>query len=174
MSQIDQAAGLRRWAETQSPLTAPQSEAQTSLAEQQPATSLPSKVLVTLGLPQGADAEVAPVTEALTRWHAQGQRWVGDPATWRIVPLSLNSPHFSALVTQQSHWALWVGDDLDGFRRAYAMLRRLAQQGGPRRLLLVHSPLPSRAGLLNNLQQVAAQFLGIQLLVITPPRLRQI
>ncbi|MGC3874970.1 hypothetical protein ACPF7Z_17075 [Halomonas sp. GXIMD04776] len=174
MSQIDQAAGLRRWAETQTPLIESQPEAQTSLAEQQSETSTPTRVLVTLGLPKGAEADVTPVAEALTRWHAQGQRWVGDPATWRIVPLSMNSPHFSALVTQQSRWALWVGDDLDGFRRAYAMLKRLAQQGGPRRLLLVHPPLPSRAGLLNNLQQVAAQFLGIQLLVITPPRLRQI
>nr|WP_299239714.1 hypothetical protein [uncultured Halomonas sp.] len=183
MSQVDQAAGLRRWAESQAPSSsstvesASGDESSFGVVSQfetpKVDTNQAMKVLVTLGLPGGAEADVMPVTEALVRWHAQGQRWIEDPANWRILPLSMSSPHFSALVTQQSRWALWVGDDLDGFRRAYAMLKRLAQQGGPRRLLLVHSPLPSRAGLLNNLQQVAAQFLGMQLLVITPPRPRQ-
>nr|WP_298376206.1 hypothetical protein [uncultured Halomonas sp.] len=189
MSQVDQAAGLRRWAQSQAPVASaavesssvvePTTEIESSVDSvsqfdsSQADTNHAMKVLVTLGLPRGADADVSPVMDALTRWHAQGQRWVEDPESWRILPLSMSSPHFPALVTQQSRWALWVGDDLDGFRRAYAMLKRLAQQGGPRRLLLVHSPLPSRAGLLNNLQQVAAQFLNMQLLVITPPRIRK-
>lgn len=180
MSQVDQAAGLRRWAESQAPSVEPSATIEPSTILEssfvpisQTATSQPAKVLVTLGLSRGAEADVAPVIEALTRWHTQGQRWVGHPTSWRILPLSMSSPHFSALVTQQSRWALWVGDDLDGFRRAYTLLKRLAQQGGPRRLLLVHPPLPSRTGLLNNLQQVAAQFLDMELLVITPPRMRR-
>ncbi|SHF55571.1 hypothetical protein SAMN02745148_02968 [Modicisalibacter ilicicola DSM 19980] len=161
MSQVDQAAGLRRWAETQAP------------PRQAATTGSPSRVLVTLGLPRGAEADVTPVGEALMRWHEQGQRWVGDPATWRIVALSVNSPHFSTLASQQTRWALWVGDDPDGFRRGYAILKRMVQQGGPRRLLLVHPTLPSRAGLLDNLQQAAALFLGVQLLVIAPPKSRR-
>ena len=159
MSQIDQAAGLRRWAEMQR-----------HAPEQPVSVHRETRVLVTLGLPGGAAADVSPVDEALAHWHAQGQRWVGDPTTWRIVPLSLNSPHFSTLASRQSRWALWVDDDLDAFRRGYATLKRLVQQGGPRRLLLVHPPLPSRAGLLDNLQQAAARFLGVQLLVIVPPK----
>ncbi|WP_227368302.1 hypothetical protein [Halomonas sp. M20] len=183
MSQVDQAAGLRRWAESQAPSSSPAIESSSAVVSSlaavsqfdanQADTNHAMKVLVTLGLPGGVEADVTPVTEALIRWHAQGQRWIEDPDSWRILPLSMSSPHFSALMTQQSRWALWVGDDLDGFRRAYGMLKRLAQQGGPRRLLLVHSPLPSRAGLLNNLQQVAARFLDMQLLVITPPRIRK-
>lgn len=161
MSQADQAAGLRRWAETQ-PVAAAVNE-----DESRPA---PSRVLMMLGLPGGASADVAPVEHALERWHVQGQRWVGDPAAWRVVAMDVRSPHLSALMSQQPRWALWVGDDLDGFRRAYLTLKHLGQRGGPQRLLLVHPPLPSRAGLLDNLQQAAAQFLGIQLLIIGLPR----
>ncbi|SDK94146.1 hypothetical protein SAMN05661010_00565 [Modicisalibacter muralis] len=161
MSEADQAAGLRRWAETQP-------EPSTGTADSRPA----SRVLMVLGLPDGAQADVKPVSRALERWHAQGQRWVGDPVAWRVVALDTHSPHLAVLTTQQPRWALWVGDDLDGFRRAYLTLRRVSQQGGPSRLLLVHPPLPSRAGLLDNLQQAAAQFLGVDLLVIGMPRRR--
>lgn len=161
MSQTDQAAGLRRWAETQPMPSAGAVEAPS-----------PLRVLMTLGLPDGADADVAPVSQALQRWHGQGQRWIGDPAAWRVVALDSHSLHLTVLATQQPRWALWVGDDLDGFRRAYLTLKRVSQQGGPSRLLLVHPPLPSRVGLLDNLQQAAAQFLGIDLLVIGMPRKR--
>lgn len=154
MSQLDQAAGLRRWAEAQSP---------SSTAS---ATSSASRILVTLGLPQGADSDTAPVIQALERWHDQGQRWVGEPSAWRVVAMEAESPHLPVLAAQQSRWALWVDNDPDGFRRAYRTLKRLAQHNGPKRLLLVHPPLPSRTGLLDNLQQAAAGFLGIQLLVI--------
>ncbi|HET8791976.1 MAG TPA: hypothetical protein VFM75_12275 [Modicisalibacter sp.] len=161
MSQTDQAAGLRRWAETQPAPPAGAAEGRS-----------PVRVLMTLGLPDGADSDVAPVNRALERWHAQGQRWIGDPAAWRVVALDAQSPHLGVLATQQTRWALWVGDDLDGFRRAYLTLKRINQQGGPNRLLLIHPPLPSRVGLLDNLQQAAAQFLGIDLLVIGMPRRR--
>lgn len=161
MSQIDQAAGLRRWAETQ-----PQPQAATT-------GTTPARVLLTLGLPQGVESDTTPVMQALQRWHKQGQRWVGEPADWRVVAMDINSPHLSVLATQQSRWALWVADDPDGFRRAYRSLKMLAGRNGPRRLLLVHPPLPSRSGLLDNLQQAAAGFLGIQLLVIGFSRSRR-
>lgn len=159
--QTDQAAGLRRWADAQRSATptVPVARAVT-----------PSRVLMTLGLPQGAQADVAPVHRALARWHAQGQRWVGDPAAWRVVALDVHSPHLATLSRQQPRWALWVDDGPEGFRAAYRTLKRLSQQGGPRRLLLVHPPLPSRAGLLDNLQQAAGGFLGLQLLVVGLPR----
>lgn len=161
MSQTDQAAGLRRWAETQPEPPARAVDAQS-----------PLRVLMTLGLPDGADADVAPVSQALERWHGQGQRWIGDPVAWRVVALDAYSPHLAVLTTQQPRWALWVGDDLDGFRRAYLTLKRVHLHSGPSRLLLVHPPLPSRVGLLDNLQQAASQFLGIDLLVIGMPRRR--
>lgn len=161
MSQLDQAAGLRRWAEAQ-----PSASTETT-------ASSAARILVTLGLPQGARSDTAPVIQALERWHDQGQRWVGDPSAWRVVAIETESPHLPVLATQQSRWALWVDNDPDGFRRAYRTLKRLAQHNGPQRLLLVHPPLPSRTGLLDNLQQAAASFLGIQLLIIGYSRYRQ-
>jgi hypothetical protein len=163
VSETDQAAGLRRWAEAQ-PASLPESTAENNHS--------PSRVLMTVGLPDGAHGDASLVERALERWREQGQRWVGDPASWRVVALDSHSPHLAVLAAQQSRWALWVGDDLDGFRRAYLTLKRINQQGGPSRLLLVHPPLPSRVGLLDNLQQAAAQFLGIELLVIGMPRRR--
>lgn len=154
----DQAAGLRNWA-----------EAQPIKAQEPP---MPSRVLMVLGLPGGTQADVAPVVETLRRWHDQGQGWVGDPASWRVVALDDDHPHLSVLSAQQGRWALWVNDDLNGFRRAYLTLKSLVKRKGPNCLLLIHPPLPSRVGLLGNLQQAAAQFLGIKLLVIDPPRWR--
>ncbi|MCG7598599.1 hypothetical protein MHM84_02225 [Halomonas sp. McH1-25] len=162
MSQSDQAAGLRRWAESMTP---PQP------SPSQEAT--PSRVLLTLGLPEGADSDVEPVMDALCRWHERGQSWVGDPAAWRVVALDAQSPHVAALASQQKRWALWVDDDADGFRRAYRTLKQLARHPGtPRRLLMVHPPLLSGAGLLGNLRDAAAHFFGIQLVMIgfTKPR----
>lgn len=161
----DQAAGLRNWAETQA------IETQEPPIETQKHQT-PSRVLMVLGLPDGAESEVTPVIEALQRWHDQGQGWVADPASWRVVALDADSPHLSSLATHQGRWALWVENDLNGFRRAYLTLKSLVQRKGPNCLLLVHPPLPSRKGLLGNLQQAAAQFLGIKLLVIDPPRRR--
>ena len=164
MSPTDQAAGLRRWAESLPPAPAPVREA------------APSRVLMTLGLPEGAKADVAPVVATLRHWHAQGQRWVGEPSAWRVVALDVASPHLSILARQQPRWALWVDDDADGFRRAYRTLKQLARhQEAPRRLLMVHPPLMSGAGLLGNLRDAAAHFFGIQLIMIGfgKPRGRQ-
>ncbi|MDW5375666.1 hypothetical protein R6258_01925 [Halomonas sp. HP20-15] len=168
MSQIDQAAGLRRWAQAELGDQAEPGDATTSPAAE--ARTAASRVLMVVGLAGGENAVVQPVHDALQRWHAQGQRWVGAPEAWRLVPISVESPHLSILLSQQAHWALWVGDDGDGFRRAYRTLKRLAQRGGPKRLLLVHPPFASRAGLLSNLQQAAAEFLGFELWIVPQPR----
>lgn len=163
VSQTDQAAGLRRWAEAMAPAPGPVHE------------TPPSRVLLTLGLPEGADSDVAPVMRALCRWQAQGQSWVGDPSAWRVVALDVESPHLSALASQQKRWALWVDDDAEGFRRAYRTLKGLARHpAAPRRLLMVHPPLLSGAGLLGNLRDAASHFFDIQLVMIgfTKPRKR--
>jgi hypothetical protein len=156
VSQTDQAAGLRRWAESMAP------------AEPKPSLeAMPSRVLLTLGLPEGAESDIEPVVDALRRWHEQGQSWVGDPSAWRVVALDVQSPHFTALASQQKRWALWVDDDADGFRRAYRTLKQLAQHpGAPRRLLMIHPPLLSGAGLLGNLRDAASHFFEIQLVMI--------
>lgn len=160
MSQSDQAAGLRRWAESQ-----PQSSSASVVT--------PSRLLMTLGLPEGADADTAPVINALRRWREQGQQWVGDPEAWRVVPLDVTNPHLPTLMQQQSRWALWVDDDADGFRRAYGTLKQLAlHPSKPPRLLLVYPALTSGAGLLGNLRDAASQFLGIQLVMIRFPKRR--
>ncbi len=168
MSQIDQAAGLRRWAQAE--LDSQPEHEQAAALKTAVAPAVASRVLMIVGLAGGENAATQPVHDALQRWHAQGQRWVGDPEAWRLVPISVDSPHLSTLLGQQGHWALWVGDDGDGFRRAYRTLKRLAQRGGPKRLLLVHPPLASRAGLLGNLQQAAAEFLGFELWVVALAR----
>lgn len=168
MSQIDQAAGLRRWAQAE--LDSQPEHEQSAPPETSEAPPVALRAMMVVGLAGGENAATQPVHDALQRWHDQGQRWVGDPEAWRLVPISVDSPHLSALLGQQAHWALWVGDDGEGFRRAYRTLKRLAQRGGPKRLLLVHPPLASRAGLLSNLQQAAAEFLGFELWIVPLPR----
>ncbi|MCD6008397.1 MAG: hypothetical protein U9Q35_14705 [Pseudomonadota bacterium] len=168
MSQIDQAAGLRRWAQAGLGSQAePKDAAPTPTPESRAAAS---RVLMIVGLAGDENASLQPVHDALQRWCEQGQRWVGEPEQWRLVPIAVDSPHLATLLGQQGHWALWVGDDGDGFRRAYRTLKRLAQRGGPKRLLLVHPPFASRAGLLSNLQQAAAEFLGLELWIVPLPR----
>ncbi|KXS39171.1 MAG: hypothetical protein AWU55_597 [Halomonadaceae bacterium T82-2] len=198
MSEGDQAAGLRRWAAEMAPAAddgeegaAPETPAMAeetgtptwiaeTLVELAASASLaaetapaPRRLLMVLGLPGGDEADTRPVSEALVRWQAQGQRWVGEADDWRIVPTSVDSPHLPALLDEQSRWALWVGNDADAFRRTYRLLKRLAQRGGPRRLLLVHPPLASRAGLLANLQQAAASFFGFELWIVPVRRRRR-
>ena len=160
MSTVDQAAGLRQWAGTQCAPDAPRAHA----AEASP----PPRTLVVVGLPGTSPDQARRVMTLLEHWAAQGQRWVSDPARWRVVPLAITSPHLPVLMTQQSRWALWVGSDPDAFRRAFAVLSRLHERQGPRRLLAVHAPELPRRGLLNNLRQAAWRCLGIDLLVMAP------
>lgn len=127
---------------------------------------VPSVTLMVLGLPGSGERHVRKVTELLASWADEGRRWVGDPAAWRVVPLDMASPHLPVLATQQSRWALWVDSDEEAFRRAYRLLKRIADRDGPRRLLAVHPPDVGRQGLLDNLQRVAASYFGIELLVL--------
>ncbi|WP_245904622.1 hypothetical protein [Billgrantia lactosivorans] len=124
------------------------------------------RTLMVLGLPGTAERHTARVAELLESWAGEGRRWVGDPRTWRIVALSVNSPHLPLLAAQQARWALWVDDDLEAFRRGYRQLKQIAAQGGPRRLIAVHPPGVGRQGLLANLQYVADAYFDIELLVL--------
>ena len=141
---MDQASGLRHWVDKSS----------------EPCT------LVVVGLPGTSTHDSQRVLDLLAHWAAQGQRWVGSAEQWRIAPVRINSPHLRMLIDHQSRWALWVGSDLDAFRRAFRLLMQLRHQGGPQRLLTVHAPDMPRRGLLNNLQQAAASYLSTELLVM--------
>ena len=144
MSAMDQASGLRQW------------------VDKAPETC----TLVVVGLPGTSTRDSQRVLDLLTHWAAQGQRWVGSAERWRIAPVQINSPHLRMLIDQQPRWALWVGSDLDAFRRAFRILIQLKHLGGPRRLLAVHAPDMPRRGLLSNLQQAAVNYLGMELLVM--------
>lgn len=135
-------------------------------AQPRPSRAEQQLTLMVLGLPGTAERHTARVTELLESWSREGRRWVGDPRAWRIVALSISSPHLPLLASQQTHWALWVDDDLEAFRRGYRMLRQIAEQGGPQRMIAVHPPGVGRQGLLSNLQYVAEAYFGIELLVL--------
>lgn len=193
----DQAAGLRRWAESQglaAPVEASAVEASavapsvelpahvadafarmhgstpapapTLASAPAPAPAAPPVTLMVVGLDGQGVEQVARVHQALQRWHANGYAWVGDPARWRVVALASDSPHLATLASQQARWALWVDRDLNSFRRAYLTLRQLHAHGGPQRLLVLHDGIASHAGLLGNLRQAAANFLGVELLLL--------
>ncbi len=175
----DQAAGLRAWAASLGrpepaadslPEPTPSvtsgagaSQAETSWAE---VAEAPTTTLMVVGLPGTAPAQAERVTELLEHWAGQGRRWVGDPRRWKVVPLPTSSPHLAVLAQQQPRWALWVGADGEAFRRALAVLGRLSEGGGPRRLIAVHPPGMPRRGLLDNLRQAARHYFGIDLLVM--------
>ncbi|MFG6176472.1 hypothetical protein ACGTN6_04420 [Halomonas sp. THAF12] len=172
MIEGDQAAGLRAWAasiERSAPETAaepmPAAESPATLARAEVAAG-PLTTLMVVGLPGSTPGQADRVMALLDHWAGQGRRWVGDPRRWKVVPLAASSPHLSLLAQQQPRWALWVGADGEAFRRAFAVLGRLAADGGPRRLLAVHPPGMPRQGLLDNLRQAARHYFGIDLLVM--------
>lgn len=165
MTAGDQAAGLRRWAEQFGRAEA--SPEPVSVPESAPAQAeAPPLTLMVVGLPGPRRGQSARVQACLARWLANGHRWVGDPARWKVVALEADSPHLEVLASQQSRWALWVEDDADGFRRTFRTLRLLREQSGPQRLLVLHGGIASHAGLLRNLQQAAAAYLNIELLLL--------
>lgn len=151
----DQAAGLRQWSAGQPGARAVDTELRQEVV-----------TLMVIGLPDSSPDQVRRVGEVLAQWAAQGSRWVGDPGRWRVVPVDLSSPYLPALAAEQRRWALWVETDGEGFRRGYGLLRQLAESRGPRRLLAVHPPGIRRRGLLDNLQQAAAAYLDIDLVVL--------
>lgn len=192
---IDQAAGLRKWSTTAPrppqeecpdhvaamlvtmgggmPLapTGPVSPARPSAARAAVAPRptrqpLQTATLMVLGLPGTGVHHTDRVTELFQFWAGQGREWVGNPHAWRVVALSAGSPHLPVLAGEQARWALWVDADPEAFRRAYRVLKQVAERGGPQRLLLVHPPSVGRQGLLSNLRHAAANYLGIELLVL--------
>lgn len=166
MEQGDQAAGLRRWAEQ----FGVESAAQGPEPVQAPVPAPPAAEPITLmvvGLPGAHGEQARRVRATLARWQANGHRWVGDPARWKVVALEADSPHLAVLANQQSRWALWVDDDGDAFRRAWQQLRALHEHDGPRRLLVLHEGIRGHAGLLGNLRQAAAHYLQTELLLLT-------
>lgn len=166
MIEGDQAAGLRAWAaSTGRPAPEPTADAPAATSRGE-VPDTPAATLVVVGLPGTAPSQAERVTELLEHWAGRGRRWVGDPQRWQVVPLAASSPHLALLAEQQPRWALWVGTDGEAFRRAFAVLGRLAQGGGPRRLLAVHPPGMPRQGLLDNLRQAARHYFGIDLLVM--------
>lgn len=174
MSAGDQAAGLRRWAEARRDTEV--DDPAPAMAGDPPAVSLvdalparapaPLIPLMVVGLPDAASRERARAT--LARWADEGRAWVGDPEAWRLTPVDVASPRLAELALSERRWALWVEGGGEGFRRAYRTLQGLHRQGGPRRLLTLHPPLVSRRGLLDNLQRLAADCFGIELLVLDP------
>lgn len=158
MSVSDQAAGLRQWAGTQ--------QARSPRHEKDVGAARACQTLVVVGLPGVSPSQTQRVLALLDHWAAQGRRWVGSSAQWRIAPVEIAHPQLPMLIRQQSRWALWVGNDPDAFRRAFRQLSQLKERNGPRRLLAVHSPDIPREGLLDNLQQAAWSCLGIELLVM--------
>src|SRR5690554_1032548 len=184
---MDQASGLRQWASQQQDgqegrCPTHVAQALLELARQSPGeppaarVSVPppervasaaagrsAAMLMVVGLP---GAQLGRARDLLAYWHEQGRRWVGDPAAWQLVPVAAESPHLPLLASQQPRWALWVEADAEGFRRAWRLLLSMAEAGGPCRLLLVHPPGIRRRGLLENLQQAAAHYLGIELVVL--------
>lgn len=160
----DQAAGLRRWAEQFAAGQPPALEPEVVAVA--PVRAEPAVTLLAVGVPGAPDARARRVQAVLARWAANGHRWVGSPTRWKVVPLDPDSPHLDVLASQQSRWALWVGDDEEAFRRAWRQLRTLREHGGPARLLVLHDGIATNAGLLDNLRQAAASYLQVELLLI--------
>ncbi|MDI5922848.1 hypothetical protein QLQ86_18950 [Halomonas sp. LR5S13] len=159
MTFADQAAGLRQWAGNHRGSSPPHDNSTDAVAT--------CKTLVVVGLPGVSPFQSQRVLDLLKHWDAQGRRWVGSSAQWRVVPVEITSPHLPLLLTQQPRWALWVDNDPNSFRRAFGILTRLKDRQGPHRLLAVHAPEMPRKGLLDNLQQAAWSCLSIDLLVMT-------
>lgn len=122
-----------------------------------------ANTLMVVGLPA---SQLERARELLDYWQEQGRRWVGDPRRWRLVPVIADSAHLSLLASQQPRWVLWVEADAEGFRRAWRLLLAMAEGGGPGQLLLMHPPGLGRRGLLENLRQAAARYLGVELVVL--------
>lgn len=153
---LDQAAGLRRWAE--------QNKAHHSAVVHEVAPlppPAPDRTLILFGPAQAASQAY----KTLERWHQQGHQWIGHPARWRVLPVDNNHRDLQALTRQQPRWGLWIDSDLEAFRRAFQTLCQLSEQGGPDHVLALHAGF-SRQGLLNNLREAAHRYLGIRLLLI--------
>lgn len=172
----DQAAGLRAWAAEQGKPEAGQetgnkrqttAKAATTTAEKSiQAEALLQKDLLVLTHPSLTNTHQHAYA-ALVRYHEQGWKWVGSPEQWQIRTCVPTDPNFSKLAENIPRWALWIDADLQSFQRAYRTLRDLRATGiSMPRMLLMHPPLVSRRGLINNVQQMARDFFQVELLVL--------
>lgn len=165
----DQAQGLRQWMQTQQPTSEPGTSEPADTPPANAPTPSPPQVtqhtLMVVGLRDTTGTQVARVRQVLIRWASAGRHWVGDPDTWKIVPIMADSPHLPSLAQQQARWGLWVDDDLQAFRRAHETLKHLEQQG-PRRLILLH-PQPPTRGLVPNICAVAKTVFDTDLLMVS-------
>lgn len=152
----DQAAGLRQWA-------AKRSDDSDSAEHNKPASS-DAKCVVVLGLPGNEQPQTELASQVFGRWAEAGKQWVGDPASWQMIAASPEYDNLADLAQAHDRWAIWIADDINGFYRAYQALKAIGA-AGPRRVIALHPPIASRQGLLGNLQQVARNYLGIELLL---------
>ncbi|RUO23225.1 hypothetical protein CWE08_00800 [Aliidiomarina iranensis] len=147
----DQAAGLRDWASKNKP---PESAA---TAE---------NTLVVVGLPSKSNGDTQPVREQLARLAELGRRWVGNPQAWELIPAEYVHTDMQELASRFPRWALWVEPDTNGFQRAYNTMRNLHVNGGPQRVLLLHPPVVSTRGLINNVRECARNFFNLDLICV--------
>ncbi|KPQ18788.1 MULTISPECIES: hypothetical protein [unclassified Halomonas] len=183
MSAHDQAAGLRKWADlqrqqrgdeappeaTESPRPmAYRSPVVPSAAAMMPPVGppVPKTPLMVIGLPNAGPVQVRKVSARLGQWAALGRAWAKDPADWDIRIVMPDAPELARLSQDHRRWALWIHSDADAFGRMYHVLKQLSQHNGPQRLLALHEPNLPRQGLLENLQQAAKNYLGIELLLL--------
>ncbi|MDX1705738.1 hypothetical protein [Pseudidiomarina sp.] len=152
----DQAAGLRQWA-------AKRTDGSDSTEHDKPRV-LAGKCVVVLGLPGSEQPQTELASQVFKRWAEGGKKWVGDPASWQMIPASPDHDNLADLAQRHQRWAVWIADDINGFYRAYQALKAIGT-AGPRRVIALHPPIASRQGLLSNLQQVARSYLGIELLL---------
>ncbi|WP_075881936.1 hypothetical protein [Vreelandella massiliensis] len=141
----------------------------TVAAAAEPKTVTPPKpktVLMVVGLPSPSTLQANRVKARLGQWSALGRQWAGDPDDWDIRVVMPDDPALPRLAREQSRWALWVSSHADAFADTYRTLRQLREVGGPRRLLALHEPHLSRAGLLENLHAAARSYLDIELLIL--------
>ncbi|RUO36034.1 hypothetical protein CWE13_10890 [Aliidiomarina shirensis] len=147
----DQAAGLRDWATKN---RTPDSAAS------------PEYSLVVIGLPSRGDGDTQAVRKQLSRLAEQGRRWVGDPESWELIPAEFVHTDMQELAERFPRWALWVEPDTNGFQRAYNAMRKLHVSGGPQRILLLHPPVVSTRGLINNVRECARNFFNLDLICV--------
>lgn len=155
----DQAAGLRDWANKNS------GSAERTAGSKGSAT-VPERTLVVLGLPSQNDGDTQPVRKQLARLAEQGRRWVGDPQEWELIPAEFVHTGISELAERFPRWALWVEPDTNGFQRAYNAMRKLHVNNGPTRILLLHPPVLSTRGLINNVRECARNFFNLDLICV--------
>lgn len=186
MSDHDQAAGLRQWANLRNGQTrasasppAPSASgdaehrdnaqvADASVTNAQDANAHVAGAQVTktpLAVVGLGSKNPAPVIARLDEWARLGRRWAGSPQSWDIVPVEAGAS-LGPLCARYARWALWVRSDADAFAAMYRTLRLVAEHRGPRRLLALHEPGLPREGLLDNLQKAATNYLNIELLIL--------